>query len=203
MRAFLFALGLIIVSSASITTAQPAAAPEGQPAPAPWPNTFRDVAFGSSKAEAERILGKMKCSAMSSRPEAERCSTTDKAHAFRVDGEVVKTYYFFHRDRFLRVEFSQDEPLMYRGAATKNLSGPIVPSFSEKYGKPTVFSKEDYIAFSWRSEAMSAVVIVGIAEFPQQFGKGMDKAQYLRSATISTKEWDEGGAASERRKVDF
>lgn len=96
---------------------------------------FRGVPFGSTEAEAQKILGRMKC--RSSQPNeplpAHRvCVTSDKSRAYRIRDVVVLTWYHFFEGGFVGASFSGTggfvpEPLPFE---------MVVKEFESAYGKP-------------------------------------------------------------------
>lgn len=96
---------------------------------------FRGIPFGSSEAEAQKILGKMKCRSSQAHeplPAHRVCSTSDKSRACRVGDVVVLTWYHFHQGGFVGASFSGTggfvpEPLPFES---------VLKEFEAAYGKP-------------------------------------------------------------------
>ncbi|MEO8379397.1 MAG: hypothetical protein ABI779_07015 [Acidobacteriota bacterium] len=108
-------------------------------APEPWmqaPTSFRDVPFGATFAEAQAVLGPMKCSDIEL-PKSQSCTTKDRSKAFRVGGTVINTYYQFYEGKFVGVSMMEGimastqkyGPATYRELAT---------AFEQKYGTPSI-----------------------------------------------------------------
>lgn len=203
MKLAALALAVVLASIADAqTTTQPTGAPP-PPSPSPaWPAEFRGVSFGASQVDAEKMLGPMKCTAVADVPDTKRCWTTDKKKAFKIDEVVVKTFYFFNRDRFLRVEMEESAPWMYNGNQ-KNLIAPLSSAFEQKFGKPTAFSGGGQnFSTIWRSAALVAEIEAGTEDVSTPYGDKIS-VQLLRRAVISSTEWDAVMKAAQANKVTF
>jgi hypothetical protein len=133
------------------------------------PDGFRGVTFGASKAEAETVLGKLKCVEMiavkprkyppvyqrpkmgtSSQPIAAKlpdvtpahtvCMTTDKTKAFTANGKVVGTEYVFDEDRFVAVKLRRLETMRPSQVV---MYADILPLFETEYGPPTASRSDE------------------------------------------------------------
>lgn len=111
------------------------------------PNDFRGVKFGATKAEAETVLGRLKCRNINEvgfsaktvgnavsppMPPHTACATTDPAQAFRAGNKILGTEYLFDGDRFVAVSFRQTLALS-RGVAWSD----VLQVFKAEYGEPT------------------------------------------------------------------
>jgi len=114
------------------------------------PDGFRGVKFGATKAEAEAVLGRMKCvhqiAVQPSRnpdygkdrpivaPAHDVCSTADKTQAFRAGEKVIGTEYLFHEGRFVAVKLRRIETM---SPSKVLMFADIRPLFESLYGPPT------------------------------------------------------------------
>lgn len=116
------------------------------------PDGFRGVKFGATKAEAEAVLGRMRCVKVRAvkpskdaipvwgkdrvipTPEHELCSTTDKAQAFRAGEKVIGTDYLFDEGRFVAVKLRRIETM---SPSKVVLFSDVRPVFESLYGPPT------------------------------------------------------------------
>lgn len=114
------------------------------------PTGFRGVDFGTPKAEAEQILGRLKCRNVKAvtkagdpvrdtnpavpAPPHVVCSTTDKTKAFKIGGKVIATEYLFDRDLFAAVRFPRAEVIDSRIATFADVES----LFEREYGEPSV-----------------------------------------------------------------
>ena len=107
----------------------------------PWtkaPAGFQGVAFGSTIAEAENVLGKLKCEDFQKPggPGGRRCTAADSRKAFRAKGQVVAVDYFFHEGQFVGVELydSSTSPQLLSG---RPLYSMLADVFERQFGPPT------------------------------------------------------------------
>ena len=116
------------------------------------PDGFRGVKFGATKAEAEAVLGRLRCltqrAVKPSRdaipswgkdrvvptPAHELCSTTDKSQAFRAGEKVVGTEYLFDAGRFVAVKLRRIETM---SPSKVVMFSDVRPVFESLYGPPT------------------------------------------------------------------
>ena len=116
------------------------------------PDGFRGVKFGATKAEAEAVLGRMKCLTQFAvkpardpipargkdyvvpTPAHDLCSTTDKAQAFRAGEKVIGTEYVFDEGRFVAVKLRRIETM---SPSKVLMFSDIRPLFELLYGPPT------------------------------------------------------------------
>lgn len=162
------------------------------------PTEFRNVAFGASFAEAVAILGPMKCdSAVRDVADAKRCWTTDRDKAFKVNGKVVTTYYYFHRDNFVAVEMTQNAPTVYYPQKFENFFGPLVLAFQEKFGRAT---RASATSSEWANDAMRVSIAPRTESILTPYGDRME-VQLLGYAVIETQEWVKAKNAAQAAKV--
>jgi hypothetical protein len=146
-RAVSFSLALLLLSASGLAVDKPKTK---------WtkvPDGFRGVKFGATKAEAESVLGPLRCSrALGVKPEKmptyrrdgtrasvptpphEVCATTDKAKAFRAGEKVIGTDYIFDEGRFVAVKLRRIETMSSSKVLMFSDIRPILESW---YGPPT------------------------------------------------------------------
>jgi hypothetical protein len=164
------------------------------------PTGFRDVEFGSTLAEAEAILGPMKCSEVSEPLAHKQCSTSDKKKAFRLKDKVVYTIYYFHENRFVAVRMSQSTPTQMHAGWSSQYE-PLYEAFVQRFGPPMI--DEDDKPKEWLGEhvrvtiskSRSMVLVGGLA------GDTRIPVTSLGPTTIETNAWIAAQRSAKASKV--